>query len=79
MEYDRVGKGHLLKFTDHDIVAIALLYSTICGNRLAHNLVKEKVSAKLATEISNNYAKSIYHLTLGMTRVDVLSHFKEEK
>lgn len=79
MEYDLKGKSHLLKFTDHDIIAITLLYSTILGNRFAHNLVADKASQKVTAEISHNYAKAIQNLTLGMTRVDVVGHYKERE
>ena len=78
MEYDKQKKAHLLRFTDHDIVAVTLLYSQVCGNRLGHNLASEGINEKLLREIANNFGRFIQELTLAMTRVDVVGHFNEE-
>lgn len=78
MEYDKQKKAHLLQFSDHDIVAITLLYSQVCGNRLGHNFGGENITPELMKEIANNFGRLIQDLTLAMTRVDVVGHFNEE-
>lgn len=77
MEYDKMGKGRLLQFSDHDIIAVTLLFSTILGNRLAHNIVKKDADKTLIADVSTHYSRAIQNLTLSMTGVDVIGHFKE--
>lgn len=79
IEWDKAKKTHLIRYTDHDIVAITLLYVHILGNRIIHTLSDEKVSVTFSKEIVENYVDMVKKLTLAMSRVNVSEHFKDGK
>jgi hypothetical protein len=79
LEVDKQGKGHLIQYTDHDIVAITVLFSNILGNRLIHKMTDEKVSLGFSQATAKSYGRMIQELALAMTGVDLIEHFKDNK
>lgn len=75
VEYEMQGRGHLLEFTEHDIVAVAMLFSTVCGKKLTHDLIKSTSTPEQMKHMGNVYARLIRDITFGMTKVDVLEHY----
>lgn len=71
LERDHQGKSHLIEYTDADVVAAALMFSHVLGNRLIHNLTREKVSLGMSQHLATTYGGMIQHLTKSMTGVDV--------
>lgn len=65
-------------FTDHDVVAITLLYSIIMGDRLVEQLKEEKVGLEIAQDLSDYFAVAIQQTTLGMSKVNVRDYYKEK-
>lgn len=78
LELEHIGKGYKARFTDHDIIAITLLYSIITGNRLVHRLVEEKVGITLSNELANHFGNIITQVTKGMTNVDMIEYYKKK-
>ena len=76
LEVDKEGKGHLIEYTDHDIVAITLLFSNILGNRLIHRMTDEKVSLGFSQSTAKSYGNMIQEITEAMTGVSLKEHFK---
>jgi hypothetical protein len=81
LERDRLGKGHLMEYTDHDVVAATLVFSHILGNRLAHKLTRENVNLDYSKELATGFGISIINLAKMMSGVDVATLYKgnEEK
>lgn len=77
LERERQGKAWNQKFTDHDVIAITLLYSMIMGNRLYHYLSEEKASITIAASLSQHYTAAIQETTFSMSRVNVAEYYKE--
>lgn len=71
--------GYQGKYTDDDVVAVTLLYSLVMGNRLLRQLSEEKVGIVMSHDISNHFTKSIQLITLGMSKVDMSSYYKNQK
>jgi len=76
LERDRLGKTHLIEYTESDVIAVTLLYAHILGNRLIHHLTREKTGIGLANELAQHYASIINEVTLGMGRVDTSVYYK---
>lgn len=76
LEYQRQGKDGSIIYTDDDVIAITLLYSTILGSRLANILASEKVGITLAVEMSRHYAALVNETTQGMSRVNTSAYYK---
>ncbi len=72
---DEAGTGHLIEYSEHDIIAITLLYTKILGNRLAGKLADEKVSLKYSEELALSYGEMVRQLTKSMSGIDVIKHF----
>jgi len=68
--------GHKGTYTDSDVIAVTLLYSLICGNRLLRQIEDEKVGVVMAHNISQHYTALIQAITNGMSGVDVSKHYK---
>lgn len=79
LERDRKGKGHLIEYTDNDVVAATLMYSHILSNRLAHKLNRENSSLKLSQELATSFGISIVNLTKTMSGVDIPEFYKGDK
>lgn len=71
IDKDRQGKSHLIEYTDRDIVAAALLFAHITGNRLIHNLTKQEASIPLTQHLASTYGGMIREITKAMTGIDV--------
>lgn len=77
LERQRVGKP-VAGFTDHDVIAITLLYSMINGDRLVEYLKTEKIGLEAASHISEYFARQIQETTMGMTQVNVKDYYKQK-
>lgn len=77
LELEAKGKGWSAKYTDHDVIAITLLYSMVLGNRLVHQLKEEKAGLELAQSLSNHFAATIQEVSLGMSKVNVKDYYKQ--
>lgn len=76
LERERVGKPWSEKFTNHDVIAITLLYSLVMGNRMVHQLKEEKVGLDFSQNMSNYFAQVVQNTTLGMSGIDVKNYYK---
>lgn len=77
LELEKQGRGLNYRYTDHDILAVTLMYATVLSNRMIHNLKDEKASIGIATDMSHHYTALIREVTLGMTKIDASNYFKE--
>lgn len=77
LELEKQGRGVNNEYTDHDIIAATLMYATVLGNRMYHNLKNEKASIGMASDMSQHYTALIREVTLGMSGVDTSTFFKE--
>lgn len=77
LERQRVGKPYT-GYTDHDVIAITLLYSIVMGDRMVEQLKDEKVGLEVAQNLSDYFASVIQATTLGMSRVNVKDYYKEK-
>lgn len=74
---DRDSRGSAdTEYTDSDVIAVALLYASVCSKRLVQTLKDEKVSLGYSQQIATNYGNMIQEITLGMTGVDVGNYYK---
>ena len=71
LESDRQGKSHLIEYTDKDIAAATLIYAHVLGNRLAHNMMREKVSQGMSQHLATSYGGMIHSLTKSMAGIDI--------
>ena len=79
LERERLGKSHLMEYSDDDVIATALLFSHIMGNRLVHNLTDENVSIGMSQKLAVEYGAQIQLLTLSMSGVDLSNAFKDKE
>lgn len=77
LEYQRAGKS-ITDFTDHDVIAVTLLYSIIMGDRLVNYLKDEKIGLGAAQTLSEYFANQIQGTTFGMSQVNVKDYYKEK-
>lgn len=75
LEHQQKGKP-ITGFTDHDVIAITLLYSMINGDRLVEYLKEEKIGLSAAQHLSDHFANVIQENTLAMTQVNVKDYYK---
>lgn len=71
LESDRQGKSHLIEYTNKDIVAATLIYAHVLGNRLTHNMMREKASLELSQHLASTYGNMIHNLTKSMAGVEI--------
>ncbi len=75
LERQKIGKP-ITGFTDHDVIAITLLYSMINGDRLVEYLKEEKIGLSAAQLLSDHFANVIQETTQTMTQVNVKDYYK---
>jgi hypothetical protein len=77
LERQRLNKP-VSGFTDHDVIAITLLYSMIMGDRLVDFLKEEKIGLSAAQLQSEYFAQVIQLTTQAMTQVNVKDYYKKK-
>jgi len=78
LSLDKSRASGKIEFTDHDIIAITLMYSHILGNRLIYNLKDEKVSIGLSQHLASSFGEAIQVLTKQMTAIDINVVYKDK-
>lgn len=76
---DDARKSHLIEYTDTDVIAAHLTYGHILGNRLAHRLGQQGVSAEMATSMARDYARFMTLLTKLMADLDIAEYYRRDK
>lgn len=71
LERDRLGKSHLIEYTDKDVLAVSMMFAHVLGNRLIHNLTREKASLGLSQHLATTYGETIHNIVLSMSGLDV--------
>lgn len=75
LERQKIGKP-ITGFTDHDVIAITLLYSMINGDRLVEYLKQEKIGLEAAQLLSEHFANQVVLTTEAMSQVNVKDYYK---
>lgn len=73
LELDTKGKGAEIVYTDNDVLAAALMFGHVLGNRLMHKLTDEKASIGLSRHLATTYGESIAVIAKQMSGVDINS------
>lgn len=76
---DEAKKGHLIEYTDTDVVAAHLMYMYIMGNRLAHRLGREQAPLDTTTHLASTYAEQIRLTTKQMAKLDIAEYYKRDR
>lgn len=76
LERQRVNKPYT-GYTDHDVIAITLLYSMVMGDRLVEFLKSEKIGLEAAQVLSDHFAQVIQQTTEAMSQVNVKDYYKQ--
>lgn len=73
LEIEKKGKN-VPVYTDSDVIATALLFAHVMGNRLSDKLIDERVSIGMSKHLASTYGDSIALLTKQMSSVDLNSY-----
>jgi len=76
---DEAKKGHLMEYTDADVIAAHLMYTHIMGNRFAHRSGRDKIPLETTTFLAQNYAAQIRLTTKQMSSLDIAEYYKKSK
>lgn len=71
------GKSKQEPYTDSDVIAVALLYSIVLGNRLYYIMDDQKASLSLAKTLSEHFSVVVQETTFAMSGINMKTYYKE--
>lgn len=79
LERDRLGKTDSMRYTDHDIVAVTLMYSHVLNNVFRNRLRDTDIDDEIMIELITGFGVEIFNLTRTMSKVDLSNFYKNSK
>lgn len=77
LDLERKGSMKHTEYTDSDVVAAALMYAHVLGNRMGLMLVDERTSIGLAQHLADSFALQVQVLTKQVANVDINAVYKK--
>lgn len=78
LEREKKGMSQSVVYTDDDVMAAALLFTHVTGNRLVHQLTEEKVGIGMASKLAKHYSALINEITDSMSGINPATYYKDE-
>lgn len=78
IERDDDAKGHLMIYTDADVVAATLMFSHVLGNRMAHKLTNMKSDQASIKKMAQDSGERIRLITKHMSGVNLAEYYKRK-
>lgn len=69
--------GRKMEYSDEDVIAASLLYSSVLGSRLSQKLNESNASMALCTDLALSCGQRIRQLTIDMSSVDTNTHYRK--